>query len=163
MNPIIVRMADLDFASDDNILRTNSLGSCLGIIIYDKKNKIGSLAHTMLPNLYENYDFETHKGKFVDSAIPYMIDTLEHRGAYRHNLNAMIFGGSQMFFTSSQSLIQNIGKKNIDTSIKIFKEYNIPIIANETGGQISRTIELYCDKGLVILYELNKVKKSFLF
>lgn len=46
---IKVGMADLTVTKYPNILTTLGLGSCVGVCIYDSKNKIIGMIHIMLP------------------------------------------------------------------------------------------------------------------
>ena len=48
---IIIGVGDMKVSSDsDSVFRTCSLGSCIGIAIYDKIVKVGGLLHFMLPD-----------------------------------------------------------------------------------------------------------------
>ena len=51
MSEIIkVGMADLNIATNQEILTTLGLGSCIGLALYDPGTKIGGLVHYMLPD-----------------------------------------------------------------------------------------------------------------
>ena len=50
MKIIKVGMVDLNVTKAPGILTTLGLGSCVGIALYDKHNKIAGLAHIMLPS-----------------------------------------------------------------------------------------------------------------
>ena len=54
------------------------LGSCVGVAIYDPSEKLGALAHIVLPSADGRPGLP---GKFVDTAIPWMIEALQQRGA----------------------------------------------------------------------------------
>ena len=49
-NMIKVGMADLNICESPDAITTIGLGSCVGIVLYDKKTKICGLAHIMLPD-----------------------------------------------------------------------------------------------------------------
>jgi len=50
MTNIIVGVADMKVSDDrGSILITHSLGSCIGVAIYDPVVKVGGLLHYMLP------------------------------------------------------------------------------------------------------------------
>jgi len=50
MTNIIVGVADMKVSDDsDSALITYSLGSCIGVAIYDPVSKVGGLLHYMLP------------------------------------------------------------------------------------------------------------------
>jgi len=48
-NIIKVGMADLNVATNPEVLTTLGLGSCVGVCLYDSINKIAGMAHIMLP------------------------------------------------------------------------------------------------------------------
>jgi len=68
MGIIKVGMADLNITMAPGILTTLGLGSCVGIALYDKQNKIAGLAHIMLPSSKEIKNNE-NKAKFADTGI----------------------------------------------------------------------------------------------
>ena len=47
---INVGIADINIAHAPNILVTYALGSCVGVCLYDKVNKIAGLAHILMPS-----------------------------------------------------------------------------------------------------------------
>ncbi len=62
-------MADLNtINAPPGLLTTIGLGSCVGIALYDKQNKIAGLAHIMLPSSKEIKNNE-NKAKFADTGI----------------------------------------------------------------------------------------------
>ena len=72
MKKIKVGMADLNTVKAPGILTTLGLGSCVGIALYDRYNKIAGLAHVMLPSSNEIKNNE-NKSKFVDTGIDLLI------------------------------------------------------------------------------------------
>ena len=60
---IIVGVSDMKVSNDANAsLITYSLGSCIGVVIYDPAVKVGGLLHFMLP----------------DSNLDYLLTLLRH-------------------------------------------------------------------------------------
>ena len=72
---IQVGMADLKIARSPDRLMTAGLGSCIGICIFDRSLKLGSLAHIMLPSSLQAKNPE-NKAKFADSAIEVVLDMM---------------------------------------------------------------------------------------
>ena len=65
---IKVGMADLKTCKSPDSITTLGLGSCVGVAIVDKVNRIGGLAHVMLPDstvMKEN----TNIAKFADTGV----------------------------------------------------------------------------------------------
>ena len=46
------------------------LGSCVGVVLYDRTARLGGLAHIVLPKAHGTVD---HPGKYADTAIPALI------------------------------------------------------------------------------------------
>ena len=144
---IVVGMADLKVAKSPDVLTTLGLGSCVGITLYDSINKVGGLAHIMLPT-YKGFEGQTI-AKFADSAIIELINQLGRIGASRRQLIAKLAGGAHMFGKSQNSDVLKIGERNAAASLAVLKQLGIHIQANDTGGTHGRTIELYIDTGVL--------------
>jgi chemotaxis protein CheD len=129
---------------------TIGLGSCIGIALYDKTLKVAGLAHIMLPDSTQ-FKSNTNPMKFADLAIPILIEKMEKQGCKKRNLIAKIAGGASMFNFSDKSIISDIGKRNGDAVKKTLKDEDIPIIAEEIGGNKGRTMMIYASNGKVIL------------
>ena len=150
MEIIKVGMEDLNTVKAPGILTTLGLGSCVGIALYDKTNKIAGLVHAMLPSSKEIRNNE-NKAKFVDTGIELLIEKMVREGAKKSNLTAKITGGSQMFSFNSSSNILNIGERNVIATKKKLQELKIRIISEDTGGNYGRTIELNAEDGSLLV------------
>jgi chemotaxis protein CheD len=151
MSEIIkVGMADLKYASSPSVLTTLGLGSCVGIALYDKKNKIAGLAHIMLPSSTQarnNYN----EAKFADTAIVKLVEEMLKLGASKQLMVAKLAGGAQMFMFNDTSELMRIGEKNVTASKEVLSNLKIPIVSEDTGGNYGRTIELYSETGKLIV------------
>lgn len=147
---IKVGIADLNLVLDPGTIMTIGLGSCIGIALYDKTLKVAGLAHIMLPDSTQ-FKSNTNPMKFADLAIPILIERMEKQGCKKRNLTAKIAGGASMFNFSDKSIISDIGKRNGDAVKKTLKDEDIPIIAEEIGGNKGRTMMIYASNGKVIL------------
>lgn len=150
MKAIKVGMADINIVKSPGMLTTLGLGSCVGIALYDKYNKIAGLAHVMLPSSKEIKD-NRNKSKFVDTGIELLVEMMLKEGAKKGNIVAKIAGGSQMFSFNGSSNILKIGERNVMATKEKLKEMDIRIIAEDTGGNYGRTIELNAADGLLLI------------
>lgn len=141
MEIVKVGMADFKALKSIGILTTLGLGSCVGIALYDRSSKVAGLAHIMLPSSLEIKN-NSNKAKFADTAIEELIKEMLLLGASKQNLIAKLAGGSQMFSFNSNTDILRIGERNVIASKKKLAELSIPIVAEDTGGNYGRTIEL---------------------
>lgn len=153
-SPIRVRMAEYSVASSPEVLITIGLGSCIGIALYDKINKMGGLIHIMLPENRKG----TRPAKFADTGIPLLLKKMEARGASRDNVVAKIAGGAHMFASTGDFNIQ-VGQKNIEAVCHILSEFNIQIKGKDVGEDYGRTMEFYLKDGSVLIRSYKKGKK----
>ena len=93
---IKVGMADYKIAKSPDSLITLGLGSCVGVVIYDKTKQIAGMAHIMLPASDEIKN-NSNKMKFADTCIDMMMEDLLKQGVNKTLLKAKIAGGAQMF------------------------------------------------------------------
>ncbi len=158
MNTIKVGMADLAVVKTPGSLITLGLGSCVGIVLYDKINKIGGLAHIMLPSSKEIKN-NSNKAKFADTALIILLDEMLNSGAKKRNILAKIAGGSQMFSFNSNSDVLKIGQRNVQATKAKLKECGIPIISEDIGGNYGRTIELNTEDGSLLVRTIGHGSK----
>lgn len=149
-NVIKVGMADLAVSSHPGILTTLGLGSCVGIALYDSTSKIVGLAHIMLPSSLQAKN-NTNIAKFADTAIVKLLEDMVKLGAKRSSITAKLAGGAQMFSFNQTSDMMKIGLRNAISAKEKLVELNIPIIAEDTGGNHGRTIELYSNDGRLLI------------
>jgi chemotaxis protein CheD len=147
---IIVGMADLNAAKSPGALTTLGLGSCVGIALYDAVHKVAGLAHIMLPDsrLIQN---NGNIAKFADTATVRLITDMTRMGARKELLKAKLAGGAQMFAFNTTNESMRIGDRNVEATLKLLKQLNIPVLAQDTGNTYGRTVELYADDGRFLI------------
>ena len=146
MSNITVGMADLNIWRAPDVLITVGLGSCIGLTLYDPVNKIGGMVHYMLPDSHITAN-NGNIAKFADTGIPELLKRITLAGANRSRLIAKIAGGAKMFGVNQMSNIGSIGERNAAAAKQILNELNIKLVAEDTGLNYGRTVELHCDTG----------------
>lgn len=145
---LVVGVADMVASNDAGAeLVTYSLGSCLGITIYDAVKKVGGLLHLMLPDS----KIDSAKGvsapyMFVDTGVPRFFHSVCNLGAARHNLVVKVAGGAQLL---DPQKIFNIGERNLQHLRELLARNSYAIQAQDVGGLASRTIRLDMTTGKV--------------
>src|SRR5439155_19077089 len=81
---------------DEQTLITIGLGSCVAIILYDARARIGGLAHTLLPNESMARD-RSNPAKFPASAVAVLLAEMTRLGADACRVEAKLVGGASMF------------------------------------------------------------------
>ena len=127
------------------------LGSCVAVCIYDSKLGIGGMNHYLLP-FWNGHGLQTPK--FGNISIPRLIESMQERGSRIEAMEAKIFGGASMNISASENMM--IGQKNIIVAKEILKEYKIPIVAEDVGGQNGRKIQFDLQRGKVLLKYTSK-------
>lgn len=145
-----VGMADFNCVNAPGILTTLGLGSCVGICLYDKESKISGLVHIMLPYSSQIKN-NSNPAKFADTGIKVLLNRMIKMGAKPSKIVSKIAGGAQMFNFNDTSDIMRIGTRNVAATKDILRQLNIPLIAEDTGGNYGRTIELYSDSGKLLI------------
>ena len=149
-NLVKVGMADLNIAKYPGVLITLGLGSCVGIALFDPVSKIGGLAHIMLPSSTQVKN-NSNKAKFADTAIVELLNMMISAGARKSSIVAKLAGGAQMFSFSQANDIMRIGQRNAAASKEALESLSIPVVAEDTGGNYGRTIELYTENGILLV------------
>ncbi len=149
-NIIKVGMADLRSSRHPCIITTLGLGSCVGIALYDSGRKVAGLAHVMLPSSQQARN-KSNIAKFADTATYKLIEDMISLGAVKSHIVAKLAGGAQMFSFNDTSEMLRIGARNITATKEVLKSLGIPVIAEDTGGNYGRTIEIHSDSGKLII------------
>lgn len=156
---IKVGMADYKVGCNPASLISYGLGSCIGIALYDSVTRIGGLAHIMLPDSTQARSAE-NPAKFADTAIPLVLEEMIKLGAVRSRIVAKIAGGAQMFTFANTTDIMRVGERNAEAVRILLKKVDIRILAEDTGGNYGRTVELKLETGVYRIKTIDKGEKE---
>ena len=172
-NRVQVAMGEGVVASAPHIVLSSGLGSCVAIILYDARRKIGALAHVMLPDSCQLQSEQsatcTGPGRSVrnpqstfkcaDTAIATLLERLRSRGAVRRDIVAKMVGGARMF-SCYEDHDTGIGEQNITSVRRILRREHIALIGEDTGGHHGRSVKFHLDSGRVIVTAIGKEDKE---
>ncbi|QDR80516.1 chemotaxis protein CheD [Sporomusa termitida] len=156
---IKVGMADYKVGRNPDSLISYGLGSCVGIALFDPTAKVGGLAHIMLPDSTQARSAD-NLAKFADTALPVMLNEIIKLGGLKSRITAKIAGGSQMFTFTNTTDIMRVGERNADAVRAVLKKLEIRVIAEDTGGNYGRTVELRLDNGVFRVKTIDKGEKQ---
>ncbi len=137
-------MGEWSVASDGRQLRT-LLGSCVGLALHDRRQKVGGLAHIVLPTSRGD---TARPGKFVDTAVPTLIKQMEALVGEKLVLTARIAGGASMFATTATA---GIGLQNVQSCEQVLAEMGIRVVAKHCGGEQGRRMTFDTADGAVLI------------
>ncbi|GJM26004.1 MAG: chemoreceptor glutamine deamidase CheD [Phycisphaerae bacterium] len=119
------------------------LGSCIGITVCDVQAGIGGMAHVMLPQATGPTE---SPGKFADTGVDALVESVLASGAVQSRLKAKIAGGAAMFGEGADS---GIGSRNAQAVRERLQKHGIAIVASEVGGNKGRRMSLNPETGEV--------------
>jgi chemotaxis protein CheD len=147
----VVGVADMVASNDAGAeIVTYSLGSCLGVAIYDPQRKVGGLLHLMLPT--STIDPDKASGQpymFVDTGVPRLFQAVYGLGGDRARLLLKVAGGAQFL---DDERIFNIGQRNIAALTALCARNGFSINAQDLGGRSSRTVRLDLSTGQFFIH-----------
>ncbi len=147
---IVVGISDMRVSNNpEDVLLTYSLGSCIGVVIWDPQAQVAGLLHYMLPD--SSLDKEKAQQKpfmFADTGIPRLFKEAYKYGAVKSRLVVKVVGGSQVMDSTG---IFNIGKRNHAVLRRIFWKNNIMVTNEDVGGPGNRTVSIEVGTGVTML------------
>ena len=143
---LIVGVSDMKVSNDrEAILITYSLGSCIGVAVYDSVARVGGLLHYMLPESSLDQDKAIKNPyMFADTGIPALFKAAYKLGAKKQRMKVVVVGGSQVLDSKG---FFNIGKRNDIAIRKMFHKNNVIIDYRDVGGTVNRTVKLAVSNG----------------
>ncbi len=155
MPAVIVDIADLALSRrPDDVLITYSLGSCIGVAIWDPEAHVAGLLHYMLPESHLAPEkARANPAMFCDTGIPKLFRSAYELGAAKERLRVKVAGGAQLLDDNGTF---NIGKRNYVALRKVFWKNGVLISAEDVGGTVSRTVKLNVSSGLVTVKSRNQ-------
>ncbi len=155
---IIVNVSDAKVSNKlVDVLATYSLGSCIGVCLYDPAVNIGGMLHYQLPS--SKADAERAKERplmFADTGMEILIDKMLAMGANKKRMQVKIAGGATMDAGPNGF---DIGKRNHLAIKKILWQNRLFIDAEDVGGTSPRNMYMNIDDGAVTI-RTNSLEKS---
>lgn len=141
----------------DDVLITYSLGSCIGVVIYDPKVKVGGMLHYMLPESSLDKDkAEKNPYMFADTGIPALFKSTYALGAQKNRMRVVVVGGAQIL---DQKGFFNIGKRNHMALRKLFFKNGVIVDHEDVGGNVNRTIRIEIGTGEIYMKTSGKAEE----
>lgn len=150
-----VRMGELAVRAATGTLQT-LLGSCIGLVLHDRRRRVGGLAHIVLPRSRGPVEFPA---KFADTAVPALVAAIVEAGGDRLRLEARYAGGANMFGFESTS---TIGLDNERAVEALLHELRIPIAGRHCGGDRGRRMSFELETGSVLVEHVGSDERVVL-
>ncbi|MCK5199164.1 MAG: chemotaxis protein CheD [Spirochaetales bacterium] len=136
-------------ATQGDEIKTYALGSCIAVILYDKKLKIAGMMHIALPDSTVNTEkARSLPGYFADTGLPILLSEFKKLGGELKTTIIKIAGGSNIM---DENKTFDIGRRNAIAVKRFLWKHRLGVIKEDIGGNISRTVSIDIDTGKVIL------------
>ncbi|SHL13559.1 chemotaxis protein CheD [Desulfatibacillum alkenivorans DSM 16219] len=143
-------ISDLKVSNNPDVtLVTYSLGSCIGLAVWDPEVRVGGMLHYMLPDSSISQEkAKANPAMFADTGIPALFKACYKLGAQKQRMIVKVAGGAQLM---DESGFFNIGKRNYAALRKMFWRNKVMVAAEDIGGMVNRTIRLNIGTGELIM------------
>ena len=147
-NKIIIGISDANVSNNpQDILETLSLGSCIGVCLYDPATSIGGMLHYQLPSSTMNPGrAKQNPLMFADTGMTFLIDKMLALGVNKKRIQVKIAGGAAMD-TGPNGF--DIGKRNYLAIKKVLWQNGMFIDAEDVGGSSPRNMYMDIADGTV--------------
>lgn len=132
-------------------VKTMALGSCVAVVLLHPGTRSVGMVHVALPDSNINPDRARERpGYFADTGIPALLSAMVKLGCDKNGKKFIVklAGGARVMDPKGTF---NIGKRNILSVKKILWKYGMGAVAEDVGGNVSRTVTVQVDTGKVIL------------
>lgn len=136
---------------------TYSLGSCIGVCLFDQRLKIGALLHFQLPESKINPEKAAQcPYMFADTGLVRILEAMKALGAREAQLRVVLAGGAAMQQGSGHF---EIGKRNAIAIRKALWKAGLLIAGSDLGGTSPRTLYLNLLAGQVAIKSAGTIKR----
>jgi chemotaxis protein CheD len=149
-----VQIGDIKVGGDDTVLFTIGLGSCVAIIVYDERARVGGMAHAMLPSPANARPSDVI-GRFVTTAVPALLDRMVEHGADRRAVRARLAGGASMFERILTDYGRKLGPRNVEAARAALAAAGVPIDGEDVGGTHGRSVFLTVADGKLLVTSVH--------
>jgi chemotaxis protein CheD len=145
---IVVSISDAKLSRDPaDILVTYSLGSCIGVTMFDPLTRVGGMLHFQLPSSsLDDAKARANPHMFADSGTAELLRRLEAMGACKKRLKVKLAGGAAML---NDNAMFSIGRRNHAAIRKVLWQHGLLLDGEDVGGTSPRNMYLNIADGAV--------------
>ncbi|MGV1100680.1 chemotaxis protein CheD [Thiovibrio sp. JS02] len=148
-------------ADPQHTIRTYALGSCVALVLQHPASTTSGLVHVALPDSLLQYTGTMHgPGYYADTATPTLIAEMQRQcglyGTAGSGMVARLAGGAKVIRMKKD---YHIGSRIVQVMLDILARCQIPVVAMDVGGEISRTVSVHVGSGEVFVSSPGKKEK----
>jgi chemotaxis protein CheD len=145
-----VNISDAKVSADpEAVLATYSLGSCIGLTLWDPAAKVAGMLHFQLPtSTMDEQRARQNPYMFADTGFKLLLDEVVRQGGDRKRLKVRMAGAAQML---GDSALFDIGRRNHAAMRKILWQNRMFVDKEHVGGTLPRTMYLAVADGTLTI------------
>ena len=137
-----VTTGEVKTGTEDATLVVSALGSCIAVMVLDREQKVGGIAHVMLPGQAAPAKTGVRHRYAVD-AVSELLERLLALGSRMSDLTVCLAGGGNVL-EREQDLICT---RNIASVTEVITEKGLAVAASSLGGTRRRRVKLDIGRG----------------
>ena len=149
-----VNTGEVKVAAKGTILRSIGIGSCIVVVAYNIRAKIGGMAHIMLPGSAPQQSLE--KTKYAFDGIGQLLNQMLEAGAGTDEIEVCLVGAGNVLHKKNDTICD----ANIESVTGILKEKNISVKVSVLGGTKRKSVFLDVEDGRVFYIKGDEKKKT---
>jgi len=139
-------------AASEDVVKTMALGSCVAIVMLDPKRRLVGMDHIALPDSsIDPRQARERPGHFADTGVPALLAEMQRAG-YQGDGRGLIIklaGGASVM---DAGVTFDIGRRNAVAIKKLLWARKLGAVAEDLGGNCSRTVEVAVSDGRMRLH-----------
>lgn len=152
MTEVVLKIGQFYFGGGRTKIRT-LLGSCVSIILWHPRLKIGGMCHYMLPQRGTGETASSAaEGNYADEVMQMFLRELRNSGTQPKDYVVKLFGGGSMFVDANgaprqltdtaamRTDVREVSSRNISAGRDLLAEHGFMISAEHSGGYGSREV-----------------------
>lgn len=147
---VVISVSDAKASGNpQDVLLTHALGSCIGVMLYDKLSKVAGMLHFQLPSAIDHSERAAQSpAMFADTGMALLLKEMRRLGALDGRICVKLAGGAEIL---DDAKIFNIGRRNHAAIRKILWQNGLMIGGEAIGGKAPRTVRIGVADGTVTI------------
>lgn len=134
---IFIHPGEYEFADENFCVRT-TLGSCVAIVLWHPRERVGGMCHYMLPGR-DREKTQALNAKYGDEALELLLQEAEKLGTRAKHYEIKLFGGGNMF-QSYRHNSPSVAVRNVDAARSLIAAHGLKVRAESLGGTGYRNV-----------------------
>lgn len=147
------------YVSNEHVVISTLLGSCVAACLYDPVNRVIGMNHFLLANRRYAKNIPviaSEAGRYGIHAMELLINSMLKMGVKRENLRAKAFGGGNVIGSkNSGDNFFAVGDVNARFIQEFLRNERIPLISSDLGGNTGRVIHFVSEDYSIFMKKIE--------